>query len=219
VGECSADGVTVCSGDGTGVACNAVPGDPATETCDGLDNDCDGATDNGFDLGAACTAGQGECQASGVTICSADGTTTTCTAVPGTPGEETCDGLDNDCDGAVDNAAPPGGFVQNLTVYEVAGVTHVTWDAVPGATRYDLIKGSLVNLQSSSGNFTSSTNTCVANDTPDTDVAHPVGPAPGFGFYYLVRPVNCGGNGSYNSGHADQVGLRDAEIAASGYCQ
>ena len=43
VGACAAAGVRVCTGEGTGTVCNAIPSTPTPETCDGLDNDCDGA--------------------------------------------------------------------------------------------------------------------------------------------------------------------------------
>ena len=36
------------------------------------------------------------------------------------------------------------------------------------------------------------------------------------GFWFLVRGVNCGGSGSYDTGEPSQVGSRDAEIAGSG---
>jgi len=217
-GQCQAAGVTVCSANGAGTTCNAVPGSPAAETCDDLDNDCDGVADNGFTLGQACSAGTGQCQAAGVTVCSANGTGTTCNAVPGSPAAETCDGLDNDCDGVTDNAAVPAAFVQNLSLIQVSGATHVSWDPVPDATGYDLILGSLAALLSSGGDFAISTNECVANDTSGTEAVHAAEPAPGSGVYYLVRPLSCGGNGSYNEG--SQTGLRDSEIIASGFgCQ
>src|SRR5262249_14920199 len=38
----------------------------APERCNGVDDDCDGDADEGFDLGAACTVGSGSCQRSGV---------------------------------------------------------------------------------------------------------------------------------------------------------
>jgi hypothetical protein len=74
------------------------------ETCDGVDNDCDGDTDEDFpEAGRSCTAGEGECQATGNWTC--DNGSLTCDAEVGTPAtsEETaCDNRDEDCDGEVD---------------------------------------------------------------------------------------------------------------------
>ncbi len=104
VGECSRAGSFVC--DGIGSVCDALPGAPLTELCDGLDNDCDGGVDEDFaGLGSACSVGVGACQAAGSTVCSADGLGTGCDAVAGTPGTEICNGIDDDCDGAVDEEA------------------------------------------------------------------------------------------------------------------
>ena len=46
---------------------------PLTETCDGRDEDCDGATDEDFGLGAPCSAGAGACAFTGVLACASDG--------------------------------------------------------------------------------------------------------------------------------------------------
>ena len=75
---------------------------PLGEVCDGLDNDCNGVVDNGFEIGEPCTAGLGLCQAQGVFACSENGLSNVCDAKVGDPAEEECDGLDNDCDGKED---------------------------------------------------------------------------------------------------------------------
>jgi len=63
------------------------------EECNGLDDDCNGAIDNG--VTRACSTGCG----SGVETCTA-GAWGGCTAPGGSA--EICDGLDNDCNGATD---------------------------------------------------------------------------------------------------------------------
>jgi hypothetical protein len=47
VGECARTGQYVCTADGSGTQCNATPGTPTAEICDGKDNDCDGQIDEG----------------------------------------------------------------------------------------------------------------------------------------------------------------------------
>src|SRR4029453_5261627 len=54
------------------------------ETCNGMDDDCDGATDEGFPL-----------------FCDRPNGVTTST-ICGDPGEHVCDGLDDNCNGATD---------------------------------------------------------------------------------------------------------------------
>jgi hypothetical protein len=80
------------------------------EVCDGLDNDGnDGADEDFTDLGEACSAGLGACATDGVKVCKADGSGTVCNAVAGSksiegPSGPTCtDGVDNDCDGQIDD--------------------------------------------------------------------------------------------------------------------
>ena len=66
VGDGFADGFPVgaltCDPAG-GVTCAAEPGSPNVEVCNGIDDDCDGDTDEDFHLGEPCSAGLGVCEA------------------------------------------------------------------------------------------------------------------------------------------------------------
>ena len=89
----------------------------SNESCDGQDNDCDGRIDEDWrDLGDACSRGQGECRRQGVIVCRNNGRGSRCNAPEVNGMNETCDGLDNDCDGRTDeqlqrecDPAPGGG--------------------------------------------------------------------------------------------------------------
>ena len=103
MGVCGA-GLTNCSG---GVVSCMQTTSSSPEICDGKDNNCNGTTDEGnpgggiactTGLPGVCSAGFTQCQG-GVQVCVA---TTMASA-------EVCDGLDNNCDGTVDNGNPGGG--------------------------------------------------------------------------------------------------------------
>jgi len=132
---------------------------------------------------------------------------------------EQCNGVDDDCDGTVDNAAPPAGSPDVDVTEPAPGTARIEWSALGSATGYDLVRGGLTNLEQSDGDFTVSTDACLAMDFPGTEVDDPAAPSAGTGVWYLVRARNCGGAESYDSGAPSQVGSRDAEIDASaGHC-
>ncbi|HEY3351918.1 MAG TPA: lamin tail domain-containing protein [Polyangia bacterium] len=124
---------------------------PTSEVCDGLDNNCDGDTDEGFDLmtdaancgtcgrvctfahaAASCVDGNcdlGDCEAGWHDV---DGKTSTgceyaCTPTPGAV--EVCDGLDNDCNGLTDE-----GVVENADPNNCGGCGTVCSYAHAAAT-------------------------------------------------------------------------------------
>ncbi len=102
----SAGPSTTTGGDGAGgeggAAC--VPSD---EVCNGVDDDCDGTADNGDPGGGE------ECDTGGVAACATgvehcvDGEIA---CVPdASPQPELCNGIDDDCDGEIDQGNPEGG--------------------------------------------------------------------------------------------------------------
>jgi hypothetical protein len=91
--RCCQDGHQTCTNGVWGACQGAII---TAESCNGVDDDCNGQVD---DLGTF-SCGVGACAAT-VTACGPNGVNQ---CVPGTPapGPDGCDGIDNDCDGAVD---------------------------------------------------------------------------------------------------------------------
>lgn len=131
IGECQASGTYVCdSGNQSGpTICSATPGTPTTEVCDGLDNDCDGYTDeNAVDALTLYADNDND------TYGNPNFSITSCTPIsgyvtdntdcddnasytyPGAP--ELCDGVDNNCDGRVDEGCSANYLLISEVLYD-----------------------------------------------------------------------------------------------------
>jgi len=87
-----------------------------------------------------------------------------------------------------------------------------------GASWHEVVRGDLTSLRASGGDFASATFDCAADDVTGGTVlvSGTPEPAPGGGYWYLARPANCKGKGTFDSGAVSQSGSRDDEINASG---
>jgi hypothetical protein len=106
IGGCASTGMTACI-DGT-VVDNCSAGMPFADTsCDGRDDDCDGASDEHYV--AKITSGHcgvGACSAPFARSCEHGQVVERCTPRPPARQDSTCDGRDDNCDGTSDEACP-----------------------------------------------------------------------------------------------------------------
>ena len=137
LGECGL-GFVECTGDGRGARCSSAPGGSQDasrpEVCNGLDDNCNGLTDDGLSyeghpVGEPCE-GRGTC-GPGIVECTPDGAVA-CSSNPGGSEDrssaEVCNALDDDCDGETDEGATVEG--DPFAVCKVVGVCATHADQV-----------------------------------------------------------------------------------------
>jgi RHS repeat-associated protein len=156
VGACAATGQTSCVGGQIVDGC--APAQPAANdgTCNGVDDDCDGSTDEEY-LPVATSCGVGRCSATGATHCAAGLVSDDCT--PGAPAssDSSCDGVDDDCDGVLDED-----FVRSCS-----------GNALSSCVAGTLQQQDCSDANPCNGQETCASATCLAGSAPELDDQNP----------------------------------------------
>ena len=110
-------------------------------------------------------------------------------------GNPTDDNFDGDSEiFLVDRSAPP-------TIEPSPGPapTSVSWTAMSGPARYDIVRGDVANFDLPGGGISDlGPVVCLDDDSRDVRSQDPAAPAPGQVFFYLFRPIDIDGiTGSY----------------------
>jgi hypothetical protein len=103
-----------------------------------------------------------------------------------------------------------------LALEKLGPETVLSWGTVALATGYDVVFGELSTLRDDPGHFAAATSGCLADNVTTTSLSDAATPPVHDGFWFLVRGVNCGGSGTFDTGEPSQVAGRDPDIAMSG---
>jgi hypothetical protein len=105
-GSCQATGTTACMNGTVVDSCMAGTPGSADDDCDDVDDDCDGDTDEGY-VTTPTTCGAGACSATGTLSCVDGVEVNSCAAGTGATSDTSCNSVDDDCDGSLDEDYAP----------------------------------------------------------------------------------------------------------------
>jgi hypothetical protein len=155
-------------------------------TCNGVSDDCDAQIDEDYQS-VPTTCGLGACASNGATSCVSGGVVDSCTPGTPAPSDNTCNGIDDDCNGQIDEDVPPPAEVNSsLRIAKSAGVTTLSWTDVPGP--YNVYRGYKKRGQPLTYN-----QYCLGNAIAGTSIVDPLTPIKGDVFFYLVSREGCVG--------------------------
>jgi len=209
---------------GVGETCddgNSVGGDCCSATCtfemSGSVCDIDGSvcTEDTCDGAGFCSAGAPLiCDDSNVCtddLCDAvTGCQNTINAVTSCDDGNSCTTTDT-CSSGICAGSPP----ELPTMSPLLTMQGDSLNWTPGAGGYDVVSGDLDMLRAIGGDFSIATTECLANDELMSTLDDASVPLPGDTAFYVVRPTNCSGSGSYDTSDDSLVAGRDAGIEAA----
>ena len=111
-------------------------------------------------------------------------------------------------DGPCGRAGPPA----EAPLLSVS-TARLAWTAVPEDEGHDVVRGDLGLLWATGGDFEQSVIDCLADDLAALSLDRP--DLPGVSTFFLVRPGNCAGAGSWDSSSARQLEPRGPGLAAA----
>ncbi len=115
----------------------------------------------------------------------------------------------------VPSPPPPSDVPSSMFIDDGSGLISYAWNVVNGATGHDVVTGDINTLRTTGGDFAAATQACLADNFTDTLLSGSPDPPLGEASWYFVRGVNCGGDGTYDSGGPGQGASRDAGLAGS----